>query len=604
MTGRHHPRPTAPIPAPTENTMTTDSFAQQITPDTPAWRRWRLARGLDQYDTDAGPLLTNLSRRERRAPGRAGAPARAGEPGRGLINAGMALLGLLDAGLLYVVYAAQYAFIFSQKHEHTAAQVQALALDAAMIIFSVLALGLARKGLGAPAERAAIVACAAASAFMNWTAADQASLRSVAVYVAAPILLALTTDRTISVVRRHVLGMKDDAQPVGAHGPRPGPLQPVRAPRRGGLQGDPRGASRHAILAAAPLPEAEPAALAEDQDALGVLRADLATGLERIRSAAEADLAGLRGRLEFTSSAVDGAMTGLQGITDRLGRLELAAGASAYPTKKAHFMALYREHADYGAARPPAGWPASWPPGPGSRPGPPAPTSTEELAAWPARQEGGQVKTADVLLTLPFHHLYLDALGVLVLAALFWRFNLSHWAMESNRARAMRWRTRCHLRPGPGFATLAELVYQWGRLAASKRGGRARPGLAYRQRLLARPRHYAIRLGRAQWGKRVLGTMEANWLLLAPPRKGKSGALADWILDWPGAVIATSTRADLFMNTAGARCAPGRGPRVQPVRYRQRPVHLRVGPGGRVPGPSRGVHPGRRADRPARGRQR
>ena len=167
------------------------------------------------------------------------------------------------------------------------------------------------------------------------------------------------------------------------------------------------------------------------------------------------------------------------------------------------------------------------------------------------------MKTADVLLTLPFHHLYLDALAVLVLAALFWRFNLSHWAMESNRARAMRWRTRCHLRPGPGFATLAELVYQWGRLAAAKRGGRARPGLTYRQRLLARPRHYAIRLGRAQWGKRVLGTMEANWLLLAPPRKGKSGALADWILDWPGAVIATSTRADLFINTAGARWRRG-----------------------------------------------
>ena len=214
------------------------------------------------------------------------------------------------------------------------------------------------------------------------------------------------------------------------------------------------------------------------------------------------------------------------------------------------------------------------------------------------------MKAAHVLLTLPFHHLYLDALAVLVLAALFWRFNLSHWAMESNRARAMRWRTRCHLRPGAGFATWPELVYQWGRLAAAKRGGRARPGLTYRQRLLARPRHYAIRLGRAQWGKRVLGTMEANWLLLAPPRKGKSGALADWILDWPGAVIATSTRADLFTNTAGRPVAPGRGPRVQPVRYRQRAVHLRLGPGGGVPGPGRGVHPGRRADRPPRGRHR
>ena len=47
--------------------MTTDSFARKTTPDTPAWRRWRLGRGLTQYDTEAGPMLTNLSRRERRA---------------------------------------------------------------------------------------------------------------------------------------------------------------------------------------------------------------------------------------------------------------------------------------------------------------------------------------------------------------------------------------------------------------------------------------------------------------------------------------------------------------------------------------------------------
>ena len=93
--------------------MTTDSLAQQNTPDTPAWRRWRLARGLDQYDTDAGPLLTNLSRRERRA----GAAARAGEPGRGLVNAGMALLACWTPGCCTWCTRPRTAFIFSQKHE-------------------------------------------------------------------------------------------------------------------------------------------------------------------------------------------------------------------------------------------------------------------------------------------------------------------------------------------------------------------------------------------------------------------------------------------------------------------------------------------------------
>jgi hypothetical protein len=310
------------------------------TPDTPAWRRWRLGWGLTQYDTDTGPVLTNLSRRERRALGRTDGTAQVREPGRGLVNTGMALLGLLDAGLLYVVYAAQYAFIFAQKHEHTAAQVQALALDAAMIIFSVLALGLARKGLGAPAERAAIVVCAAASAFMNWTAADQASLRSVAVYVAAPILLALTTDRTISVVRRHVLGMKDDASPWAKLGRALARLALYTLRAVVDFTGTWRGV-KAAILGAAPLPEAEPARL--DVDGFAVLRAELATGLDRLRETTRAELA---------AHDVDGLRADLWAAVNQLGqrqdRLELATGASAYPTKKAHVLALYRARSDYG----------------------------------------------------------------------------------------------------------------------------------------------------------------------------------------------------------------------------------------------------------------
>ena len=152
----------------------------------------------------------------------------------------MALLALLDAGLLYVVFAAQDRFIFSVKHQNVASMIQALALDVAMIIFSVLALGLARKGLPANVERALIVVCALASAFMNWTASDHASLRSVAVYVSAPILLALVTDRTISVVRRHVLGMREDAQRLGPVRPAPRPRRAVGGPPAGGLPGHPR----------------------------------------------------------------------------------------------------------------------------------------------------------------------------------------------------------------------------------------------------------------------------------------------------------------------------------------------------------------------------
>ena len=40
---------------------------------------------------------------------------------------------------------------------------------------------------------------------MNYAAAEAASWRSVVAYVAAPVFLAVITDRVISVIRRHVL---------------------------------------------------------------------------------------------------------------------------------------------------------------------------------------------------------------------------------------------------------------------------------------------------------------------------------------------------------------------------------------------------------------
>jgi hypothetical protein len=79
-------------------------------------------------------------------------------------------------------------------------------LDAGMIIFSLLALGLARSGKPARTERILILACAAASAAMNYAAADDASPRSVIAFTAAPVFLAVVVDRVVAVIRRHVLG--------------------------------------------------------------------------------------------------------------------------------------------------------------------------------------------------------------------------------------------------------------------------------------------------------------------------------------------------------------------------------------------------------------
>ncbi len=51
-----------------------------------------------------------------------------------------------------------------------------------MIVFTLLALGLSRAGKSSRTERALILACAAASAYMNVSAADTASPRSVVAY--------------------------------------------------------------------------------------------------------------------------------------------------------------------------------------------------------------------------------------------------------------------------------------------------------------------------------------------------------------------------------------------------------------------------------------
>lgn len=129
------------------------------------------------------------------------------DAGAAFVNWATFGLALQAAGLLYVTFAAQYQFILAQKpEERIAAAIQALSLDSGMVIFSFLALGLAKQGKSARTDRALIVVCSLLSAGMNYAAAQAASWRSVAVYVIAPVFLAVVTDRVIAGVRRHVLG--------------------------------------------------------------------------------------------------------------------------------------------------------------------------------------------------------------------------------------------------------------------------------------------------------------------------------------------------------------------------------------------------------------
>ena len=184
------------------------------------------------------------------------------DPGSLLVAWSTALLALLDAGLFYVSWWGQYLFIFAARHQDIPAMIEAGMFDTGQVIFTGLSLGLARKGRSSKTERFLIQACAVASAAMNYAAADTASARSVVAFTAAPVFAAIVTDRVVSVVRRHALGIEEPSAWKGP-GTIPGRLRPgrrtdvaVRAAAVPGVPGDrrrpaPGGAQRRAAAAAA-----------------------------------------------------------------------------------------------------------------------------------------------------------------------------------------------------------------------------------------------------------------------------------------------------------------------------------------------------------------
>jgi len=145
---------------------------------------------------------------------------------------------------------------------------------------------------------------------------------------------------------------------------------------------------------------------------------------------------------------------------------------------------------------------------------------------------------------------------LLVLAAFFtWAFLPARY-LPGNRARHLRIRLHLRLHPGKGFAHLFSLHLRWGRLAALRRSARIRPDLPLRYRLMD-SRQHAVFLGRAHYRHRLHVPIEEHLLVMAPPRTYKSAFLADVILRYPGPVIATTTKPDIYGLTAAVRSELG-----------------------------------------------
>jgi type IV secretory pathway TraG/TraD family ATPase VirD4 len=156
---------------------------------------------------------------------------------------------------------------------------------------------------------------------------------------------------------------------------------------------------------------------------------------------------------------------------------------------------------------------------------------------------------------------YLIALALLLLLVLLLAA-AGTWALlparylPGNRARHLRIRLHLRLHPGKGFATAFGLWLRWGRFAALRRSGRIRRSVGLWRRARD-PGEHSVLLGRAHFRHGLRVPLEEHLLVMAPPRTFKTAFLADVILRYPGPVIATTTKADVFALTSGVRARRG-----------------------------------------------
>ena len=144
----------------------------------------------------------------------------------------------------------------------------------------------------------------------------------------------------------------------------------------------------------------------------------------------------------------------------------------------------------------------------------------------------------------------------LILTAVKWAY-LPDRRLPRHRVRHMRIRLRLRLHPGKGHATVFEAWWRWGRLAALRHASRTRPCLTLGQRMTAPASEHAILIGRAHYRHGLRLPLDEHAAIFSPPRGGKTGWLASVILRYPGPVVSTTTKHDVYQLTAAVRARRG-----------------------------------------------
>lgn len=148
------------------------------------------------------------------------------------------------------------------------------------------------------------------------------------------------------------------------------------------------------------------------------------------------------------------------------------------------------------------------------------------------------------------------AAGAPVLCTVKWAF-LHGRRMSRHRVRHLRIRLLLRLHPGKGHATVAELWWRWGRLAVLRHSRRSRPSMSLAQRLLSPASQYSLLLGRGHYRRALRLPLDEHLAMFSPPRTGKTGTLARIVAHYPGPVLSTTTKHDIFELTACVRAGVG-----------------------------------------------
>lgn len=154
--------------------------------------------------------------------------------------------------------------------------------------------------------------------------------------------------------------------------------------------------------------------------------------------------------------------------------------------------------------------------------------------------------TAAIVITWLLSHLILITLAFILAAgiavAVSWRRTIG----SDDQVTRTYWRIKWYLRPGPGFAGWAELTFRWGRTRAVMQGGRYRPSVPFWARMFQPATNCAVRLGRAQFGRRPWARGESPMLVHGPTGAGKTGFLAETAIPHAGPQVNITTRDDMF----------------------------------------------------------